>query len=82
MSHDEEKIKSELKRYENTIAFQEFFKTDDGVKALEQIDILTGYNKQCLFNENPHKHAFNAGMYNVSVQIHAMLDKEIERKKK
>jgi len=66
---------------QKAIQFQGFFKASGGENALEQIDRMTGYHeKQSLFNADPYLHAFNAGMYSVSVQIHKMLDMKIERK--
>lgn len=68
------------KSVSNAGKFQSFFKKKDGNFVLEQIDDLTGYNENT-YNSDPYDHAFNAGMRQVGVLIHKLLETDIKKLK-
>ena len=61
----------------NAEKFKGFFLEDGGDFVMSQIDDLTGFHENT-FSKDPYEHAFNAGMRNVSVLIHKLLEKDLK----
>ena len=77
----EEERAAQMRSIEQTARIQKLFKGNDGEKALEAIDGLTGY-KENKFDSDPYKHAYNAGMRAVSVILRHLIERDVKEARK
>ncbi|MCK5610262.1 hypothetical protein KAR91_50785 [Candidatus Pacearchaeota archaeon] len=72
------KVTTKKASVSNTEKLKSILGGPDGDFVMKHIDKLTGYSENT-FNPDPYKHAFNAGMRQVSVQLHDLLKADIEK---
>ncbi len=60
---------------------QKVFSGTNGEKALEVLDVLAGY-KDDVFDADPYRHAYNAGVRSVITFIHKAIESDMKQIRK